>query len=489
MRRKRTIYFNDARHYYLFVFEPPMALEDAWVPVDECAGTAVDTFIYGVARADGLFYPSKVGLRFRDDVRRFEQAAYYRVWHNMQSLMDRGLDPLTVLIDRAHDKGMDFFSSLRIGPQGSTNPDLSTSNGGPGFLDDGLRNHNFDLLRELAVDYPTDGVELDLSAPPAGSSPLFRQEDADQGTELMTDWVRRVSRMVRDRPGEPGQIGTRIYPMQEVNSRAGFDVKTWIAEGLVDYVTPMVYGHNEVDSNMPIQWLVELARETNTSVYPMIGCYYARESRQYHTREWATPEMTRAAVSNYWDMGADGMYTYFLKWPITDAGRRVLTEMGDPDLIKEASKHYLVGRRTDPSEAVGYNTPILPVEIPASAAGTTYEFPFYVSDDIEGKPDRIQEVRLKVLIADLLTHDRLTFRLNGQSLEGDLCRRSYGSFINAYWGQWLEFILEGVRPRKGQNVLSITLDGRPKDMTSSLVVEDIEIMVDYHPYPSRLNSG
>ena len=34
-RKKRTIYFNDARHYYLFVFEPPMRLVDAWQPVDE----------------------------------------------------------------------------------------------------------------------------------------------------------------------------------------------------------------------------------------------------------------------------------------------------------------------------------------------------------------------------------------------------------------------------------------------------------------------
>ena len=53
MRQQRTIYFNDARHYYLFVFEPPMILEDAWVPVDEVAGTSVDTFAYGVARGDG----------------------------------------------------------------------------------------------------------------------------------------------------------------------------------------------------------------------------------------------------------------------------------------------------------------------------------------------------------------------------------------------------------------------------------------------------
>ena len=29
MKRQRTIYYNDARHYYLFVFEPPMAMVDA----------------------------------------------------------------------------------------------------------------------------------------------------------------------------------------------------------------------------------------------------------------------------------------------------------------------------------------------------------------------------------------------------------------------------------------------------------------------------
>ena len=33
MRRRRTIYFNDARHYYLWVFEPPLDLQDAWRPL------------------------------------------------------------------------------------------------------------------------------------------------------------------------------------------------------------------------------------------------------------------------------------------------------------------------------------------------------------------------------------------------------------------------------------------------------------------------
>ena len=71
MRRKRTIYFNDARHYYLFVFEPPMRLQDAWQPIDEVAGTAVDTFAYGVARTDGPKTKKKCAL-YREPVMKLE---------------------------------------------------------------------------------------------------------------------------------------------------------------------------------------------------------------------------------------------------------------------------------------------------------------------------------------------------------------------------------------------------------------------------------
>ena len=111
MRRNRTIYFNDARHFYLFVFEPPMTLEDAWRPVDEIAGTGVDTLVFGVSRADGLFYPSKVGKQFWSDVDDFDNAIYWKVRQNILSLQERGLDILQVLADRARTRGMEFCSS------------------------------------------------------------------------------------------------------------------------------------------------------------------------------------------------------------------------------------------------------------------------------------------------------------------------------------------------------------------------------------------
>ena len=240
MRKSRTIYFNDARHYYLFVFDPPMRLEDAWRPVDEVSGTAVDTFIYGVSRGDtGLFFPSEVGMRFGADLQPFQNAYEWRSWENMESLIARGLDPLTVLIDRAHEKNLEFFASLRLGSYGGMNPEHSVANGGRGFLHPEVRDHQYAQLVELATRYAVDGVELDFAAAPGGDTFCLSPEDAPQEVSVLTNFVRDVAAMVRQRPGNPGQVGVRVYPAQELNERAGLEVDTWLREGLVDFVVPM----------------------------------------------------------------------------------------------------------------------------------------------------------------------------------------------------------------------------------------------------------
>ncbi len=476
-RKRRTIYFNDARHYYLYVFEPPMKMEDAWRPVDEVAGTAVDTFIYGVA-SGGLFYPSKVGKRFKyeEHATAFRLAAFWRAWHNMQSLIDQGLDPLTVLIDRAHEKGMDFFASLRLGSYLGMDPAHQLKSGGRGFVHPEVRDHQFSVLEELAKDYPTEGVELDFAAPPGGAPFYFREEDVEAYTPVMTQWIRKVSEMVRNRPGKPGQVGARVYPTEAINLAKGLDVRTWLHEGFLDYAVPMVYAYNVTDANMPIDWLIEAAHEVGTSVYPMIQPYY----RWGETAKHASPEMMRAAVANYWARGADGMYTWFLRWPLEDASRRILCELGDPDLIKEADKHYVISKTEGYAKAVGYQTP-LPIEIAASDTGRPHRIPFYLADDIQAA----KHIRLKINIYDLVTADQLTILLNGQSLADETCLRDYGH-VNPYLSQWLEFHLKDVRPNQGKNVLEISLDHRAGGLISSLKVEDVEILVEYGSYPSVL---
>ena len=87
--------------------------------------------------------------------------------------------------------------------------------------------------------------------------------------------------MVRNRPGGPGQIGARIYPTLELNQKTGLDVQTWLREGLVDFVVPMVYAFFVLDANMPIDWLVQEAHENDISVYAMLQPYYSEENRRF----------------------------------------------------------------------------------------------------------------------------------------------------------------------------------------------------------------
>ena len=39
----------------------------------------------------------------------------------------------------------------------------------------------------------------------------------------MTQWIRKVSEMVRNRPGKPGQVGARVYPTEAINLAKGLD--------------------------------------------------------------------------------------------------------------------------------------------------------------------------------------------------------------------------------------------------------------------------
>ena len=171
MRQKRTIYFNDARHYYLFVMEPPMTMEDAWRPVDEVAGTAVDTFIYGVARGDGAFYVSDIDHRFGEHIRPFENRHLLARLGEQQSLIDRGLDPLRVLVDRAHKKGMDFFSSLRMP---ASTPPSPSPRGGRGLAHPEVRDHQFAVLEELVTKYPVRAWSSTSRSPEEVAGPTAR---------------------------------------------------------------------------------------------------------------------------------------------------------------------------------------------------------------------------------------------------------------------------------------------------------------------------
>jgi len=480
MRQRRTIYFNDARHYYLFVYDPPMRMEDAWSPIDEVAGTSVDTFSYGVSRADGLFYPSKVGLQWGSDRMPFQNAYEWRCWENMQSLTARGLDPLQVLIDRAHEKNMDFIASLRLGEYGGMDPDHSVGNGGRGFVHSEVRDHQRSVVEELATAYNTEAVELDFSAAPGGCAHCLNPDEAPAQASVLTDFVRDCATAVRGRSGDAGLLGARVYPSPDLNQRAGLDVDTWLNEGLVDFLIPSSYSCFFLDSQMPIDWIVEAAHRQDTSVYGILQPYYLDGSRINTNIEHMSTEKMRAAAANFWQADVDGLCTWFMDWPLEQVQRQILTELGDPDLTREGTKHYFLRQRAENPARFVYDAE-LPVAIKADA-DKTHEISFTICDDPAN--ERIGRIRLKINVADLVPADVFDVRLNGVCLASEPCRR-YPRWHDAYIGTWLEFELNTVRPVRGTNTLQFALRERPASLEGEISIDDVELIVEYDLYAAQ----
>lgn len=474
----RTLYFNDARHFYFYSFDPPMMLKDAWRPIDEVVGTSINTFVYGV-ESGGLFNDTKVGLRWGADQRPFTSLATWRTWYNMQSLIERGLDPLQVLIDRAHYWGMEFIISMRIGGTPSKSihrigvAGATVGGGSPrenyaDFSHFEVRQQRFAWLEELAG-YPVEGIELDFAFTPF----YFKPDEIRAKTSLMTEYVRSISKMIRSK-GKEHIVGARVFPTEQMNLALGLDVHTWLSEKLVNYVSPLFYSYHLLDPHLPFESLVETAHAYGGQVYPVLQPYYLKQ--EDYGSYFARPAMIRAAAANYWAKGADGLMAWFLHWPLGDTERSILTDIGDPEIVKEKNKQYVFPPRNEEAAVLGYGQP-LPLQLPKADPGFTGEIPFYVAEDLN--TDRVERVRLRLKILNLATADRLKVKLNGSDLSGELLRRTK----HRYELQWLEYTLRGLRPRRGHNLLTVALEERPEGLKGGITIDLVELLVEYdHPY-------
>jgi hypothetical protein len=239
---------------------------------------------------------------------------------------------------------------------------------------------------------------------------------------------------------------------------------------------------------MPFRWVIEPAHDADASVYGFLQHYVRSDQTGAAIKEYPTAEHFRAAAANFWDWGVDGLYSYMFKWPLGTEERSILTEWGDPELIKESKKHYVLARRSPAAAALGYDHPI-PHEFKSEEAGMAKDIDFYVADDLGGPSNRSTEVRLRLYLSNHVSADRFTVKLNGQSLKDETMHRVRKAERDTFphsgpRNHWLDFHLMDVRPRRGDNVLSVTLDGRPEGLYGSITLEEIEVIVDYSPYPS-----
>ena len=477
MNKRRVIYYSDARHYHMYVHDPPMRLEDAYAPVDEAAGTSATTIAYGFGVGPTMFHGTKVGEIWGSRFEEIDDVASWRARENVNSLLDRGLDPLDVLIDRAHEKEMDFWGSLRLThssdpyvdglhnwkfkldhPEWVLKGDASDPSRKNNFnwIHPEVRAERFALAEEAVHRYDMDGFELDLTFSPY----YFEAGEVAQNRHILTEFVRDVRRVVDEAGTSRGRsisLGARIFPTFEANQNSGFDLQFWLGEGLLDFVVPNVYTSMPLDPDFPFESILELAAASACQVYPALGV------------EAGTVETYRAAAASYWHRGAHGLYLPWFSWPIEAEGRQILTEMGDPVKLAGQSKTYLVARAQEACVKRGYRGQ-LPLELGIEAGGDARALTVTIADNVESA-----NARLRLRIRDLSARDQIEVTVNGDGLPVDEFQYTAVGYISG----WLDTALPSGMLLNGDNKIGLRIAARAARLRSNLIVEETEIHISH----------
>ena len=110
MQKPKLIYYNDSRHYLMYRYDPPLSRHVLQQPVDEILGTGVDTLFFGLASGSTFLHDSRVGKRWGEGVSDHNSGImWWRAAKNLERALADGLDPLQVVIDRAHEKDIQMY--------------------------------------------------------------------------------------------------------------------------------------------------------------------------------------------------------------------------------------------------------------------------------------------------------------------------------------------------------------------------------------------
>ena len=530
----KVFFYDDGRHASgLYQFAPPLTPGDLTFAVDQLVASGVDTLIYSAGLEGGVVqYDSRIGQKWGENVDVWSHPIFYRAARNLKHLIDGGHDPLKILCDRAHEKGLWLIPTLPlcivggkrpedqgygrksdfvydhpeyyVGPDNHANVRHLGRFFGPArlsFLRQEVREERFRLFEELLSRYETDGVEVDLSIDNE-FGPFCRFDEVDRLVPVLTTWLREL-RQAADRAQTAQGRRKRIYARIPAGGESawripGFDVARWVKDGLVDGLIAISAGKKEtsrdsrlfLEQHVNLKPAAELARGMDCRVLMGFPGYLGR---QLHTS--ATAAMIHAAASLAYEQGAhgfglcDGMWAPN-GWPWIDRDYETLRPLGHPDLLATADKHYVarsLARGADSTEGLfSVEGLILPQVL---AEGKPLRVPLTVADDLprwslEGRVDKVRIViRLSNIELDL---DEVEIEWNGALLSDDLRRESDLHFrvlpetVVGPYGYLLEYTLpQSQYPVRGENWLQATLVKRDPKINAPVELHHVDLLIDY----------
>ena len=487
-------------------------------------------------------WKSKV-LEVTGDVygRHYESVSAFTSIENVRAMLERGEDPQEAAIIRGRELGMHVYASVRMNDNhfnGAKPEDM------PQMRDTALtqmridhpewllgdrttewfalswdftvpevREHRYRHIEELCTLYDWDGVELDWLR-----HAFHLPEDyAYRMRYILTDLQRVVRRMTNElgeKRGRPFYVAARVSANLDTCRRIGFDIPTWVDEGLVDILIPS--GMSDTDPSIDVQGFVELCRGTDTAVYPGLDTQerfpgHAADSRgpqggppahmprsapaseDHYTKD---KMLNRAMAARYHEDGADGIYIF--NWYSDGETRReLLNQIGSPDTLRRKDKifatthRYLVKAGAESTWYGAFHNDRVWGEVPVALKRTlTGDGPTVtldVVDDLAANAPR--EVELRIRLEEWMKGD--VVRVLWDGAERDDMQSGYhpahDNYANPFASPvsdvsdavWLTCRLDPSKVSKGLHAVKVVLVQRHPQVDSDVVLTDVEVAVKY----------
>ena len=464
----------------------PARPEDLTRWVDELAHSGVDAY------AQAVFAQGWTVL-FRSDEFEYDARPQHQRFVQM---LDSGTSPLEVLIEQTHRRDMAFIAKFRMndrhgaGKQGARfvldNPQWGLEEF-PGGLDYGyeaVRDYVYRFADEVVSRFDVDGLLFNFIR----HMHCFPTAVATSRQPVMTGLLRSVRETLDRRAGERGKaltLGVMVPQTLEECHALGYDVPSWLSDGLIDYVCPCDFGVS--DFNARYEEFGKLTRPAGRFLYPTLAPVLSRGDQA----TLLGPESYRALAQNFYWAGADGVcvFNYQYHWARAGGTARYpgpvegyplalsyLRELRDRDAISQAPRHYrfhpLWG---GPSESGFVKNDRIPLDRVPGAGGS---YRFRLGETLPSD----SRARLYFTAVGLLPQDEIRVEVNGVEVQNasriyhtDGRLEQLGRPLPPF--STVLFDLDGLPVAGGDNYLGVTLTTPAADAENEIVIDEVEVVV------------
>ena len=417
--------------------------------------------------------------------------SFPRAYKALKKMINEGNDPPNVIVQAARERGLDVFVSYRMNDTHDSkgtfanprlpNPEYAdfkrrhpewligdmtykTKYGnynihrgwsGLNFAVPEVRKLKLAIIKEYFEKYDFDGIELDWTT----QTPYFRPSYGYRNEYLMSDFMRSVRQeldRLADKRGRRIVVAAHVFESPIENRLYGFDIETWVREGLIDLLT-LGRGNHLID-------LPAYQQIVKGSPVRINACVYRPDAGYDVARGWA---------SVYWQQQVDGLYSF--NWGYSDPeGQGVaIRDMADPQILMHRDKTF----RVEPGvhnrvywklHSQLFN--MLPVELRPTYSETPLVLALRIGDNLVAARNAIEGLRLEMGMQNASDRDELQVTVNG---------RDIGTGV---WNDGtLTYQPDPAAFQPGENQVAVRLSRREPQASSAqpIVIESLEVKVDY----------